>query len=278
MINKEKLKRRFSRNAKQYEQYAIIQKNMVKRLLSILNKDFNRKQEINESKKEQNNFKILEIGSGTGYLTSHLVSYFPMASITAVDLAQGMIDYASTALNKENIHWICADVEVLQLTDTYDLIISNATFQWFNNFGETLEKLLNILKPNGTLLFSTFGSNTFIELKTAYLSVAKEMGLEKEISPPSQSFLEKTEIRNLIDKKYNIEILVEKEYEYFDSCLNFFNAIKKIGANDSKHGKKILPPEFIQNVLAHYDQFYMTPNGIEVTYEPLYVKILNSSK
>ena len=74
MIDKEKLKRRFSRNARQYDKYAKVQKNMGDILI----------EKIKSTKTQYKN--ILEIGCGTGYVTKALCEHFKNSNITAMTL------------------------------------------------------------------------------------------------------------------------------------------------------------------------------------------------
>ena len=46
----------------------------------------------------------------------------------------------------------------------YDLIVSNATLQWIENFEPLVKKLETLLNPNGELIFSTFGKENFREI------------------------------------------------------------------------------------------------------------------
>lgn len=96
---------------------------------------------------------ILEIGCGTGYLTKKLSQQFPEATITAIDFAPGMIEIAKQRINDERVHFLCGDIEEMGLKERYDLIISNATFQWLNDMENTLIRLSHSLKNNGRILF-----------------------------------------------------------------------------------------------------------------------------
>ena len=46
----------------------------------------------------------------------------------------------------------------------YDLIISNASLQWVNDFERVVNELRVRLNPNGELVFSTFGQENFKEI------------------------------------------------------------------------------------------------------------------
>lgn len=96
---------------------------------------------------------ILEIGCGTGYLTQLLCEKFPKAAITAVDLSSGMIELAKEKVREDRISFICGDIEELSIERHYDLIISNATFQWFNSLHTTIKNCINNLSLQAACYF-----------------------------------------------------------------------------------------------------------------------------
>ena len=109
---------------------------------------------------------LLEIGCGTGYVTRSLKEHFPEAKITAVDIAPGMIEYVKSTIPNADIEFVCGDVEEMVLSEEYDLIISNATFQWFNHFDKTVGKLIGQLGEDGHDKQTLIGDIDGISLKT----------------------------------------------------------------------------------------------------------------
>ena len=64
---------------------------------------------------------------------------------------------------------VCADAESLPLADqSVDLVFSNLAIQWCSDLRAVFREFRRILKPGGQVLFSTFGSNTLIELQRAW--------------------------------------------------------------------------------------------------------------
>src|SRR5699024_1044531 len=176
IFNKQLLERRFSKRADTYDEFATVQKKMANKLLSLLQKELSNEQPL----------RILEIGSGTGYVTKALLAKFPKANIIAIELAEGMIAKAKQHISSQRVQFICADIESYSLQETYDVVISNTCFQWLNEPQKTLQRLRQNLKPNGMLLFSTFGINTFQELHRAHATVTND--LECQAKPLGQSF------------------------------------------------------------------------------------------
>lgn len=262
MIDKDKLKRRFSRNAKSYDEYANVQKYMGDYLIKLTSNNL----AIN----------ILEVGSGTGYVTKLLKHNFPNANITAVDIAEGMIEVAKENFKDDEIDFICGDIETLTFNKKFDLIISNATFQWFNNPSKTLSKLKSIMTNNSTLCFSTFGNNTFSELHDCYKKLQDN---SNDYIKPGQRFMKASELKLLIKESVgfsdtNLILISETEYiEHFDTCHSFFKSIKKIGANNSQNANSMRDPSFIQKVITRYEKNYTFGNRVQATYHALFAKI-----
>lgn len=144
------IKRNFSRHARRYDSFSLIQDKVGGELLSLVPE-----REVNS---------ILDVGCGTGTFTQALAERFGHAQITALDLCPGMIAAARDKLNSERIKWVCADAESVVLDQRFDLIVSNACFQWFDDLPQTVQKYRDRLNAGGILAFSAFGPSTFLEL------------------------------------------------------------------------------------------------------------------
>lgn len=109
---------------------------------------------------------ILELGCGTGLYSRILLEAFPQAFILAVDLSETRIKIAQRKITSPTIRFEAADAEELSPVP-YDLITSNATFQWFRRLPVTLSRLSQMLTGGGVLSFSFFGPRTYGELDDA---------------------------------------------------------------------------------------------------------------
>lgn len=149
-MNKDLIQKRFAKNLDTYNDNAKIQKKMAERLLSFLDrKDFD---------------DILEIGCGTGFLTQLVNEKFSFKTYTANDIVESCEKYVKEINPK--INFIPADIEkaVENSDKKYDLIISNAVFQWVENLESFIKLLVSKLNDGGVLLFSTFGPENFREV------------------------------------------------------------------------------------------------------------------
>ncbi|WP_003540760.1 malonyl-ACP O-methyltransferase BioC [Desulfotomaculum nigrificans] len=269
MIDKNVLKKNFSRNAVNYDTYAVIQKKMAHQLLKTISF---------EHKDTHDSINILDIGCGTGYFTEQLVRCYPNANITAVDIAPGMIEYARKKLRSKKIEFLCADIEEVEINRKYDLIVSNATFQWFNQLEQTIIKLDAMLKNSGMLAFSTFGPMTFNELHRSYKMAGDKLNLVID-SLPGQKFFSCEDLLNICQRSladtsfsYKVTSLEKYEYEYFDTVRDFLKSVKKIGANNSNCDRKTIPA-LIKEMIKIYETTFTEGNRIKVTYHCIFLTV-----
>jgi malonyl-CoA O-methyltransferase len=268
MIDKQLLRKRFSENARTYDQYAKVQKKMANQLMGSI-------------PKSDEAIEILEIGCGSGYLTQLLCNAFPNARLTAVDLSPGMIEVAKKRVFEERITFLCGDIEEMKISRNFDIIISNATFQWLNHPQKVIEKLYKLLKKEGILSFSTFGKQTFQELHASY-KIAKERLQIENNSSPGQKFYSIEDLIGFCKSTLPLfnELLIEQFYEreYFPGVREFFTSVRKIGANNSNKANSIQRPSFFKELINQYETNYRDEKGVIATYECLFLTILKKDQ
>ncbi|MDD3365503.1 MAG: methyltransferase domain-containing protein, partial [Syntrophomonas sp.] len=93
---------------------------------------------------------ILDIGCGPGNSTRILYDRWKNARITGLDNSPAMLEKAKNT--NKLINWILGDAsgDLLQL-GKFDLIFSNAAFQWIPDNEILINQLFNMLNPNGVL-------------------------------------------------------------------------------------------------------------------------------
>ncbi len=99
--------------------------------------------------KIDNPSKIIDIGCGPGNSTQILIQRWPHSMITGIDNSPAMIEKAKKDYSHQN--WKIVDAEKDELPDTYDIIFSNATFQWIPDHTRLLKKLFHFLNKKGVL-------------------------------------------------------------------------------------------------------------------------------
>jgi malonyl-CoA O-methyltransferase len=274
MIDKEIVRKHFSRNAVNYDAYAKVQKKMAGELLKIIQLRLDRTVVTP---------KILDIGCGTGYLTGQLIELYPQSNITAIDLAPGMIELAAGKLAQNRINFICGDIEELEFDQKYDLIVANAAFQWLNQLSKTLGKLCGLLNEDGAVVFATFGSETFRELHHSFEMAKKTLGVAMDVLPgqrfPSYSEWERIcrESAGPLGNQYSFTGQELFECEYFESVRAFFQSVKKTGANNSnrkRHGH----PALTRETMRIYEEQFQVDGRIGATYHCIYIAVKKEGK
>lgn len=145
----------FNRSAQSYDHAAIIQQEVGLRLLERLDLI------------KCDPAVILDLGCGTGFLSSTLAQRYPKAHIIELDLSEGMLGVAKKNKTSQK-HAVCGDAEYLPFkSHSVDFIFSNCVFHWFCNPQNALAEIRRVLNPDGLLLFSTLGPDTLKELRNS---------------------------------------------------------------------------------------------------------------
>lgn len=239
-MNKALISARFSKNLATYNENAKIQRRMAERLMSFLDR------EVFES--------ILEIGCGTGILTELVNEKIEFKSYKAIDIVEDCKSFVESI--SEDISFINEDVEIYlqQCDEEFDLIISNAALQWVQDFESVVKTLKKRLKPNGILLFTTFGKENLREI---YHLLGKTL-----------QYYSKIELLNIFSDM-QIEIDEEIHIMAFDSPKDVLKHLQQTGVNslDSKAWTK--------KDLVAFENGYknLCSRRISLTYNPIYIQI-----
>lgn len=159
-----RLKRSFGRAASGYAEVAVLQREVESRLLEQL--------AVLEEKKPA---RILDIGSGPGRASAAMKKRWPGADVIALDLALPML----REVPRQTRFWrpvkrVCAEASQLPFADaSIDVIFSSLCLQWVPDLPVALAEFRRVLRPQGLLLFSTFGPDTLLELREAYLAAGE---------------------------------------------------------------------------------------------------------
>jgi malonyl-CoA O-methyltransferase len=160
-IDKQRVRASFERVAAHYDEVAVLQQEVGRRLLERL--DLVRL----EPK------RVLDLGAGTGYCTIPLMRRYKGATVIALDIAHAMLVRArQRAPRFRKLRCVCADIEALPFaTRSADIVLSNLTLQWCDDLEHTFREIGRVLKPGGMLMFTTFGPDTLKELRASWQQV-----------------------------------------------------------------------------------------------------------
>lgn len=240
MINKALVRDRFSKNLKNYNENAKIQKRMAEKLVSLI-----------KNKKPR---KILELGCGTGFLTNLVNQNLSFEEYIAIDIVESCNVYINKISPK--IEFLAKDIEdYIELnSEKFDLIISNASLQWVENFERVIKTLENKLNPNGELIFSTFGNENFREIY--------------HILGTSLRYFSNTELHNIFP---NAEIEPEIHIMAFDSPKDVLKHLQLTGVNAIEN------TSWTKKDLTKFENGYknICSKKMTLTYNPIYIRIIS---
>jgi malonyl-CoA O-methyltransferase len=110
---------------------------------------------------------IVDVGCGTGEMSSRLHERYAEAKVLAVDLSDMMIQHAKQ--NTTHVSCICADAGKLPLQNqSVDLLFANFLIPWHDDIASLLREWRRVLRPNGLLILTALGLDTLKEWRTLF--------------------------------------------------------------------------------------------------------------
>jgi malonyl-CoA O-methyltransferase len=214
------LRRNFGRAAGAYAQVAVLQREVETRLIEQL--DF---------LEDREPLRVLDLGCGPGRASGLMKKRWPKAQVIALDAALPMLK----EVPKQTRFWrpikrVCADASQLPLVDgCVDVIFSNLCLQWVNDLPSTLAEFRRVLKPEGLLLFSTFGPDTLLELREAYWQAGEK-------NPPLSPFAAIQQIGDaMVAAGFKNPVLDRELYQLtYADVRGLMKELKAIGASDAR--------------------------------------------
>ena len=217
---------------------------------------------------------VLELGCGTGRMTRQLARAFPQARMTAVDISPGMIGHAQASIAGVDFRVADAEVHLLHDPGDYDLIVSNAAAQWFEDAATTFARARARLSPGGLLAFATFGDQTFRELRRAFELAYAATGLAAvEHVVPMRSA---EAWRRAFPDADIVERITTK---VFPDVTAFLRSVQEAGAVNSLSGRRFLSRAVLRAMIERYTELYRIAShpGVTATYHIVYVCIAGRS-
>ncbi|MCQ8772841.1 trans-aconitate 2-methyltransferase [Streptomyces telluris] len=100
--------------------------------------------------------RIVDLGCGPGNVTALLAERWPGARITGLDNSEAMLRQARAGV--PGVAFAHADLREWAPEETYDLIVSSATFQWVRGHAELFPRWVEGLAPGGVFAFTVPGN------------------------------------------------------------------------------------------------------------------------
>ncbi len=259
-LNKRLVRESFDRAAPGYDDVALLQQTIAQRLLERL--DLIKLQPQ----------RILDVGAGTGQLTLQLTRRYKNCEVIALDLAPAMLKLARQRLGMLDKwfgkqRFICGDADHLPLADnSVDMIISNFAIQWCSDLDQTFTEFQRVLKPDGLLLFTTFGPDTLKELRQAWRTVDDAIHVN--------SFIDMHDIGDaMMRAKFSDPVMdTERLTLTYKDGMAVMRDLKAMGAHNVSAGRShaLTGKQKLQQMLCAYDKFKNSDGLLPATYEVVY--------
>ncbi|MDU1000634.1 malonyl-ACP O-methyltransferase BioC [Citrobacter sp.] len=211
-VNKQAIAAAFGRAATHYEQHAELQRQSADALLARLNgRAFS---------------QVLDAGCGPGRMSRYWREQG--SEVCALDLSAQML---TEAQRHDVAHrYLLADIEAIpQATATFDLAWSNLAVQWCSDLRGALRELYRVVRPGGTVAFSTLAQGSMPELRQAWRAVD-----ERE---HANRFLPVEQLENALHG-WDVEYQSHAVTLWFDDALSAMRSLKGIGATHLHDGRE----------------------------------------
>ncbi|MDQ6423170.1 methyltransferase domain-containing protein [Paenibacillus sp. LHD-117] len=98
---------------------------------------------------------ILDLGAGTGLLTSMLLDKFPEASLTLIDFSEEMLDRARARFaGRDGIRFVTADYTAFEFESKFDAVVSSLSIHHLEHEQkrELFRRVRELLSPGGVFV------------------------------------------------------------------------------------------------------------------------------
>ncbi len=224
MISNKEVNNQFSKHAKEYNNYNIIQQIVSKALV----------REITLNPKPK---RILELGCGSGQVFKNIE--FAYNYYKAIDFSKDMCNIHPKC---DNLDVACLDFDSKMFKnyikdEKYDLILSSSALQWSKDLSSIIKVLNNVSNNIDAVLFT---SNTFKSI----------FEITKFISP----ILDTATIKDAFSKYYNCKFEILNYKLEFDDKKSLFNYIKNSGVSGDNNN---LSFKEAKNLYKNYNLNYL---------------------
>ncbi len=255
-LDKVSVKKSFNRAAKSYNRAAILQEEILMRLIQRL------------TYIRHLPTLILDMGCGTGKAFGRLKKQYSKSAIVSMDLAFSMLVESRQQYGFFDRKLVInADMERLPFKDSsFDLLFSSLALQWSNDLPETFRDMQRIAQPGALLMFATFGPLTLKELRESWL--------ELDAKPHVHQFVDMHDIGDaLVAAGFSQPVvdaeMIELEYSEFRQVLD---DLKDIGASnaDRNRSRGLMTPSKLSTLEQNYRKHGLRDGKFIASYEVVY--------
>ena len=222
-----KIVKEFSRFAGEYNEHNIIQAEVARKLVSLLEK--------------KTYGKVLDLGSGSGAVYQNMMKqHISMSKFIAFDFSEEML---SLHPKNKTVQIECSDFNDSSsfkkyVDNEFSILISASALQWSNNLASVLDSVSRLAPKH---YFAFFTAKTFSTLH--------------EVADINSPIYSKKSIVDSLSSSYCIDTMEEVEYRLsFDSVLEMFRYIKRSGVSG---GAGVLNYREMKNIMKNYPLDYL---------------------
>ena len=216
-----KIVKEFSRFASEYNTHNIIQSEVAKKLVSMLEK--------------QAYFKVLDLGAGSGAVYNNMINKnIKIEKFVAFDFSKEMLNLHPKAIEIETVCSDFNDKNIFKkyLDNEFDILISSSALQWSLDLPLVLNSISRLAH---TYYFAFFTAKTFATLH--------------EVAGIQSPIYSKESIVDSLSY-FNIETIEEVTYQLsFNSVLEMFRYIKRSGVSG---GSGVLSYSEMKGIMKNY--------------------------
>lgn len=256
-IDKERVRRAFDRAAARYDDSAVLQREIGRRMAERL------------AVVKLEPAVVLDGGAGTGWEIDPLMRRYPKAQVIALDFAPAMLQQAKRRGSWwRRPHCVGGDLEHLPLRSrSVDLLYSNLALQWMTNTEQAFTECLRVLRPGGLFMFSTFGPDTLKELRAAWQHAD---GVVSHVS----GFYDMHDVGDMLVRSQFADPVMDVEYMElsYQDVAAVMRDLKAIGAGNATRGRRraLTGKSRLAAVQAGYEPYRDAQGRLPATYEVVY--------
>lgn len=187
--------------------------------------------------------------------------------------------YQSGSYKIQNFRAICGDARLLSTLKTgsdffspsFDLIVSNASFQWFENLAAALEGFKQLSRQKSKDIHTTNASCgsgcSLLAFSSFYAGHFAEV---KELTDVGLIYLTKEKVIEALEScQLDYQVYFDKELQYFNSSVELFRHLHETGVNGI--ATTPLSAGSLRRIMREYEERFSDERGVRLTWHPYYV-------
>lgn len=253
----EKIIRDFGRASKDYDNYAVLQRQVADRLFAMVKSQFG-------------DGVVLDIGCGTGYFHELLRKNKIYLPLVQMDISPRMCEVSASYASPPEYggtYTCVSDMHFLPFKDNaFSVLFSSMTMQWATDVKQVFQEAARVLKPGGKFAFSIVGNGSLKELNEVFKTSGQV--------PPIHKFYSETEIiMQIANCGFNgYKVSSENITMYYDDIFGLLGAIKGVGASyKGVRGVGIKGKNYFLDIDALYKNTFFSEKGLLASWNIIYI-------